>query len=149
MEKLQFDTGIREYEINGEGVLRFNPADPNLYNRFLDAVEEIRTIETGLTQQAQPAQEDPQADGERNLRLLKEADTRVKGLLSQVFGGENDFDLLLGGVNILAVAGNGERVITNLLEALFPILEQGAQSCVDGKVAQVKANRAARRAALR
>ena len=31
MEKLSFDTGIREYDVNGNGVLRFNPSDPNVY----------------------------------------------------------------------------------------------------------------------
>ena len=30
MEKIQFDSGMKEYRINGKGVLRFNPADPNL-----------------------------------------------------------------------------------------------------------------------
>ena len=29
-EKLSFDTGIREYEINDNGILRFNPSDPNV-----------------------------------------------------------------------------------------------------------------------
>lgn len=37
MKQLIIDTGIQEFEINGSGVLRFNPSDPNVYNRFFAA----------------------------------------------------------------------------------------------------------------
>ena len=33
--ELNIDTGVEEFSVNGRGVLRFNPADPNLYHRFL------------------------------------------------------------------------------------------------------------------
>lgn len=49
---------------------------------------------------------------------------------------------------LLAVAGNGERVITNLFAALQPVLEAGARQCADAKatlaVQQAQAARAAR-----
>ena len=34
MQNLTIDTGMQEFCVNGRGVLRFNPADPNLYHRF-------------------------------------------------------------------------------------------------------------------
>ena len=37
MKQLNIDTGVEEFSVNGHGVLRFNPADPNLYHRFFDA----------------------------------------------------------------------------------------------------------------
>ena len=37
MHKLLVDTGVEEFEVNGRGVLRFNPGDPNLYHRFFAA----------------------------------------------------------------------------------------------------------------
>ena len=37
MKQLTIDTGVQEFEINGSGVLRFNPSDPNVYNRFFAA----------------------------------------------------------------------------------------------------------------
>ena len=49
MEKLKFDSGVRAYDL-GCGVMRFNPSDPNLFSRFLDAAEEIRDIEKELTE---------------------------------------------------------------------------------------------------
>lgn len=82
------------------------------------------------------------------IQLLAQADQHAKGLLAEVFGPGNDFDAMLGGTNLLAVAGNGERVITNLFAALQPILEAGARQCADAKatlaVQQAQAARAAR-----
>ena len=49
MEKIQFDSGVRSYRINGGQVLRFNPGDPNLYARFLDSLEELTALEAELT----------------------------------------------------------------------------------------------------
>ena len=133
MEKLKFDSGVRAYDL-GCGVLRFNPSDPNLFGRFLDAAEEIRDIEKELLEKANAAENAD--DGKLTVQLLVEADRKMKALLQKVFGQVNDFDKILGGVNLLAVAGNGERVITNLFAALEPVLVDGAQSCAAGTAAQ-------------
>ena len=147
--KITFDTGVKEYEINNNGILRFNPSDPNVYARFFDAAEQIRKIEEELTEKAE-ALKGTENEGEAAIRLMQEADKQVKGLLEQVFGPGNDFDKFMGGVNILAVAGNGERVVTNLLHALAPVIEEEAKKCfdkkVDAAVGKAQGNRAARRA---
>lgn len=148
MEKFVFDSGVKEFEVNGNGVLRFNPGDPNLYARFSDVLEEIREVEKELGVEAKKL-EQCQDSGVAALRLMREADRKIKKLLDAVFGDGNDFDKLLGGVNLLAVAGNGERVITNLLRALQPILAEGAEACAkqeaDRAVAEAKLERAQRR----
>lgn len=141
MEKLKFDSGIREFDL-GCGVLRFNPGDPNLYSRFLDAAEEINVLEKELLEKAKDAHDD---SGYVTVKLLVEADRRMKALLQKVFTG-NDFDRVLGGVNLLAVAGNGQRLITNLMQALQPVLIKGAEDCAREKteaaVQQAKKRRA-------
>lgn len=146
MEKLHIDLGVREFELNG-GLLRFNPSDPNLYHRFMEALPAIQAVEDKLVADAKQL---PQQDsGAAVLGLLAEADKQTKALLAEVFAG-NDFDQLLEGVNLMAVAGNGERVITNLLAALHPIIEHGVQKFYDDKanaaVAAARANRQQRRA---
>ena len=135
MEKLQFDSGVKSYRINGGGVLRFHPGDPNLYSRFLEAVDKFKSLERELAQRC--AQEEADI-----LRILEEADEKMKKLLNWIFSGDNDFHKLLEGVNLLAVADNGERVITNLLQALEPILLEGAKRCAgqQAKTAVEKAN---------
>ena len=124
MEKISFDSGIRQYRMQG-GILRFNPADPNIYARFMDALEQIETI----------------------VQLMAKADKEMKACLNRVFGEENDFHKLLCGVNLLAVAENGERVVTNLFSALQPILIDGANRCAGKKVNEAVQKARARRAA--
>ena len=137
MENIQFDSGIRTYRINGEGVLRFNPGDPNVYARFLEAVEKLKAAEEELTRQAESAKET------QNVELMTQADEKLKNILGWVFGESNDFHKLLGGVNLLAVADNGERVITNLFTALEPVLVEGAKRCAGELAAKAKAEREA------
>ncbi len=127
MEKITFDSGVKRYRINGGGVLQFNPADPNLYQRFMEAVEQIKQMEQEMA-----------GGGDDPLAKLCQVDMQIKKTLSWVFGGENDFDALLGGVNLLAVASNGQRVVTNLLQALLPVLTEGAQLCAGVQVQQAK-----------
>lgn len=134
MEKIQFDSGIKEYRINGAGVLRFNPGDPNVYARFLEAAQKIQDLEQALTQRAKALE--GQDSGAQAVQLMADADKQMKDVLSWVFGGGNDFDKILGGVNLLAVAGNGERVVTNLFNALQPVLVAGAEACAREKTAE-------------
>ena len=140
MEKIQFDSGIREYKLNGAGVLRFNPGDPNLYARFMDAAQKIQDIEKELAAQAR--EEDASV-----VALLQTADRKMKETLSWVFGPGNDFDKVLSGVNLLAVATNGERVVTNLFAALEPVLVSGAEAMTRQKTTEAVAKAKGRRAA--
>ena len=137
MENIQFDSGIRTYRINGEGVLRFNPGDPNVYARFLEAVEKLKAAEEELTRQAETAKET------QIVELMTQADRKMKEILDWVFGGDNDFGAILMGVNLLAVADNGERVITNLFTALEPVLVEGAKRCAGELAAKAKSEREA------
>ena len=134
MEKITFDAGVKRYRINGGGVLQFNPADPNLYQRFMEAVEQIKQLE----QEMAGGDEEP-------LAKLCRVDGQIKKILSWVFGGENDFDALLGGVNLLAAASNGQPVVSNLLQALLPVLTEGARMCAGVQVQQAKEKAQSRR----
>ena len=128
MENIQFDSGIRTYRINGEGILRFTPGDPNVYARFLEAVEKLKEAEKELTEQAETARDT------QIVELVSQADRKMKQILNWVFGADNDFGQILKGVNLLAVGANGERVMTNLLQALEPLLVEGAQRCAAAMV---------------
>ena len=153
MQNLTIDTGVQEFSVNGRGVLRFNPGDPNVYHRFFDAKEPLARLDeelsaalTGLEEQALPEEE----RAVRALALMADYDRRIKALLTGIFGPGNDFDALLEGVNLAGVACNGKRVVQNLLEALAPLLADGAQRSLtaraDAAVAAAEADRAARQA---
>lgn len=155
MEKLSFDNGIKEYEVNGKEILRFNPSDPNVYNRFLEISEELPRLEEEYEKAAEQlkanaADSDGTESGKEAIKLLGQIDAKVKERLSYVFGAENDFDRILGGVSIMAVGENGERVVTNVFAALGPLIEGGVQSyrtdAAAKAVATSKQNREQRRA---
>ena len=146
MEQLLFDSGIKEYQINGKGVLRFNPSDPNVYARFMDSMEKIQKVEKEMVAKADALNRDSAIAGEEVLAIMRETDQKMKAILNDIFGHENDFDKILENVNLMAVASNGERVITNLIAALQPIMEAGAKSCVGTEVNEAKLNREQRRA---
>ena len=132
MEKISFDNGVREFCIN-DGVLRFNPADPNVYLRFSQAEEKVKVIEKELE------------NGDRDAKALYEADRQLKEVLGWVFGPGNDFEAIAGNVNLLAVAANGRQVIANLLSALEPVLAQGVEESIRLQIAAAREKRTARK----
>ena len=137
MKTIALDTGIEEFQLQGGGVLRFNPGDPNLYARFLDAEAELQTLEAEFSQQLEGLTGTQRA--ETMIRLTAETDQKVKALLNRVFGGDNDFDKALGGVNLLAATADGQRVCAKLLGALEQILTQGAARFAADKAQQIRA----------
>ena len=139
MRKIEFDSGIEEFRLQGGGVLRFNPGDPNIYARFLEAEEKFKDIENGLHQQAKTLEGAP--TGDAAVTLTAQADRKIKELLDWVFGGGNDFHKALGGVNLLAVAANGKRVVANLFGALEEILAAGAERFAAEEAEAIRADR--------
>ena len=155
MEKLIFDSGIREFQINGNGVLRFNPADPNVYARLMESGEKIKSVEEKLLARAKELipEGNEEAGGPVVVQLMTEADKETKKILAYIFGEENDFDAIFAGCSTMAVCSNGERALTNFLNALLPVVQEGAEKCakqqIDAATKKAKANRAQRRAAAK
>lgn len=150
MEKLIFDTGMKSFAVNDGGVLRFNPSDPNVYARFVEAAAKIQAVEDDMVKKSQSINAEGEEAGEAALKLMKEADQEMKKILGWVFGEINDFEKIFAGVNLMAVGENGERVITNFISALLPIMQAGAQKCANEQIGDAvraaKLNRAQRRA---
>lgn len=149
MQQINFNSGIQEFQINGGGVLRFNPSDLNVYSRFMNALEELRNVEDKLEEKFKALV--AEGTGVNFLQLSAEADREVKRILTEVFGRQNDFDAIFGGVNVMTPTENGEMVITNFLNALKPVIEKGARDFAKGqaKAAKNTQNRAMRRAAAK
>ena len=139
MEKLIFDTGVREFDVNG-AVLRFNPSDPNVYARFVAAAEKLMQVESQMVAEGNAAGE----DGGAVLRAMEKADRQVKDILADVFGPGNDFNAIFGGINAMAVGANGERVLTNFLYCVGPVLEAGARRCAEEQVEKALRERESR-----
>lgn len=158
-EKLKFDDGIIELEINDNGLLRFNPADLNVYQRLCELLRELPELEKKYAAEVeasgvQPSNPDELSPSEvvelvgEDLDNAKEIDAEVKKKLAWAFGPGNDFDQLLGGVNVMSPGRNGERTITNFLYAVKPYFEDGMkrhmQDAAANAVGEAKKKRAKR-----
>lgn len=149
MKTLFFDNGLEEYQlVDGGAILRFNPKDQNVYARFMESMEKIKSVEKEMLKKYNAIDRKKQNVGEQTLLIMRETDTKIKDILNQVFGHSNDFDEILCGVNLLAVGSNGNRIIQNLLESLMPILESGARACVQEEVQNAQEKRKERREAI-
>lgn len=147
MENLNISIGIKQYQlVDGGAVLAFNPGDPNVYARYMDALPKIKAVELEMAAKAKNVNASDADAGEKSLQIMRETDIRMKSLLNSIFGADNDFDKILKGVNLMAVTENGNRVINNVLYALTPIMTAGAKECVSTEVAAAKLNREQRRA---
>lgn len=147
MEKLNISVGLKKYQlVDGGALLCFNAGDPNVYARYMEMIPQIKTVEHEMAEKAKSVDIDKPDAGERTLQIMRETDLRMKDILNQIFGMDNDFDRILCGVNLMAVTENGSRVINNVLDALTPIMSDGAKACVDTEVKAAKLNREQRRA---
>lgn len=153
MELLNIDIGLKSYQFVEDGApLVFNPSDPNVYARYMNAMDTIKAVETEMAAKASAVTVkdntvEAQAEaGSESLKIMAETDRRIKEILNGIFGGGNNFNDILRGVNLMAVTTSGDRVINNLLNALSPIMEAGAKACVETEIKEAKLNREQRRA---
>ena len=119
MKNLKLDTGVVSYQI-GQGVLQFNPADPNVYIRLQQAMDKLEDMEKSLQSQLQE---------KSVLSIMADMDKALKAQLGWVFGPGNDFDAICGGMNLLSADAKGVRLISKLFETLEPVLLEGAKQC--------------------
>ena len=153
MEKLSVDLGVIEFEI-GSGVLRFNPSNPKVYQRFISVLEDLPKIEQEYQRKEKEKQSlEEMSDLERASVVFGEMDQmdqEVKRRLSEAFGPGNDLDAIVGDESLMGFGLNGERIVTNLLNALTPYIEKGVDKHMKGTAAKAveaaKLNRAQRRA---
>lgn len=153
MEQIKLDIGLKSYQfVEGGAALRFNPGDPNVYARYMKAMDDIKAVETEMSEKANKVSakddsvEEQARVGAESLEIMEETDRRIKNILNGIFGAGNNFDDILLGVNLMAVTENGDRVISNLLNALSPIMEKGAKACAETEIKEAKLNREQRRA---
>ena len=153
MELIKLDIGIKSFQfVEGAEPLKFNPSDPNVYARYMKAMDDIKAVEKEMAAKANAIStdnntvEEQARAGAASLEVMEETDRRIKNILNGIFGAGNDFDKILLGVNLMAVTESGDRVISNLLDVLAPIMEDGAKACVETEIKDAKMNREQRRA---
>ena len=107
MTSLNFDSGVKEYEINGDPkrVLRINPSDFGIVeriNKAKNALDELHIT--------------PDIDG------MVELDKIVRAQIDEIFG-VGSSDVIFGETNSASFAG-GQPVFLNFLDSIIPEIER-------------------------
>lgn len=113
MQNLSFDSGLREFTVNGnpDAVIRFSVTDFNLPTRCRAAAEEI----SGIIAEAENT-----PDG------LAAADIRVRGVLDTMLGARV-CDTAFGTVNCLTLSG-GQPIALGFLRAVSEAITAAIES---------------------
>lgn len=110
MKSINFDSGIREYAINGDenNVLRIAVTDLNLGKRIENMLEKLEEIA------------EKYKDSEISPDTLYNLDIEVKAMLDEALG--EGTSSIFKGVNVCSPVGNGEFMIKGFLDALSEII---------------------------
>lgn len=111
MEKLTFDTGIKEYEVNGGEILRFNPSDSAFVGKLFNAFDSL-----DKKQEIYRAQIDSMKDKREIFEIAHKQDIEMRTIIDGVFG--PICDSLFGDMNVYAMA-DGLPVWCNFLLAII------------------------------
>lgn len=126
MQSLNFDDGLKSFAINGDEsrVIRFNPADPGLIERYQEALQLIEAAQNDLTKDL-PLNPNgtPTGGTEENVRIVKEVGGVIREALKLMFNSDV-YDTVFAGQSPLAATTGGKYLFEVFMESLLPIFEK-------------------------
>lgn len=125
--QIVLDLGVKTYEIkdpdgNVTGVVRFNPSDPGFAGRWQQAEAKIESYRKRIDELA--AAGTPEID---QWPVLMEASDAIKQAFDYAFGAPVS-EAFFGGASAFAMTESGHMVIENVLEGVYPIIEQALKA---------------------
>lgn len=112
MKELNFETGLVEYRVNGNAVVRFNPTDSNFVKRLFDAYETLDSKQEFYKKRVETI-----ADKREVFIFAKEQDEEMRGIIDGLFA-EPVSEAIFGALNVYALA-DGLPVWCNLMFAVM------------------------------
>ncbi len=122
MEKLVFDDGIKEFEINGDPsrVLRFNPTDIGFVERYNDCLKTLETELKALDDVNLSDSGEPIEQLKETAELVKQVRMTLTKMTDHVFY-EGASELIFGNINPLALSG-GKTIFENFFSAIDKVV---------------------------
>lgn len=128
--QLQIDTGLKTYDIldadgNVTGTVRFNPADPGFAGRWQQAEKRIQEYHQKISENLSagiPDMDQWETLMEANDAIKKAFDYAFAAPVSQVF---------FGGNSVFALTTSGHLVLENVLEGIYPVIEEALTQAAD------------------
>lgn len=124
MKNLNFDSGIREYAVNGDEyrVIRICVTDMNLPKRISDAETEINALHDKYAQIKNP-----------DAQQLYELDRDVRGVIDKAFG-KGVSDTAFGTVNCCSPVGADKLLFEGFVTALAAQIKADIEATFPNKI---------------
>lgn len=127
-EKLIFEEGYKEFEINGDPnrILRFNPTDINLIDRMNESLKDMRERLEALGEIKITPAGDAISDMDEAATTVREINTLLRENIDKLFY-PGAADVVFGMQNPLAMAGGStvyENFMNGLMKAVGPMIEK-------------------------
>lgn len=126
MRSINFDTGYKEYAINGDEnrTVRINVCDVGIVRRFEETLANIEKLDQRLKTE------------EKTSQLLADADKTVREQLDYVFG-TNISEAAFGNINCLSPVG-GKTLLEGFLDAVGSVIIADIKSAAQAQNITVK-----------
>lgn len=119
MRSLNFNTGIKEFDINGDKnrIIRIDTTDLNLGDRIETGRKELRKLAKKFETLTKTTNSD-----DKMLKIIDDYDKQVRQQIDYMFDSPVS-DIAFGNTNCLSVSG-GNMLFENFLNALLPEIEK-------------------------
>ena len=121
MAEITFDTGVKEFAVNGGRIIRFNPVDTGFVETLYGLIAKITDIDDERRERTEKTQ-----DYAKIFDYDRAADNRMRQAVDSVFGADFCADVF-GDIRLNAIA-DGLSVVENFLLA---VLDQMDESVTD------------------
>lgn len=119
MDKIQFNSGVKEYSLNDKATIRFNPTDSNFAETLYHTFE-------ALDKKQEEYQTEEITDGAEAFRKSRERDREMRETIDGILG-EGVCDALFGCMNVYALA-DGLPVWANLMLAIIDEMDDSVKA---------------------
>lgn len=117
MAELKFDSGVKEYTVNGKSVVSFNPTDVHFARKVYRVFEQM---------DAKQGEYDSVAKNTDNVAaffaVYERIDTEIRAMLDETLG-EGVSDAVFGATSVMALSG-GLPLWANLLLAIMDEMDE-------------------------
>ena len=137
---INFSDGFKEFRINNDPdrVIRFNPCDVDIIQRFDKAVKELREERDKLEDVRIKADGSPAEEGseiEKAAETLARFNQVIRAKLAYIFKSDV-FDAVFNGQSPVALVGGGKMLFEAFMDAAFDVIEQEVAKETEARVQQ-------------
>lgn len=127
MQSLNFDDGYQSFAINGDEsrVIRFNPSDPNVIQRFQEAEDHIKESQDKIRNiNLNPDGTPTDSSLEEAAEALKEFDSIVREQLNFIFNSDI-YDTVFAGQSPLCIVGSQKIYLFEaFMNSVLPMIQK-------------------------